>query len=42
MIICCVNGREQGGNVTNEHEEDEGTGYEDGESDTDWLKVVRI
>jgi hypothetical protein len=35
-------GREQGGNVTNECEEDEGTDYEDGDSDTDWLKVVRI
>jgi len=36
------NGREQGGNVKNECEEDEGTDFEFGDSDTGWLKVVRI
>ena len=36
------NSSEEEGNVRNECEEDEGTDCEDGDSDSDWLKVVRI
>ena len=36
------NSNEEEGNVRNECEEDEGTDCEDGDSDSDWLKVVRI
>jgi hypothetical protein len=43
---CCISngmdGSEEEGNVRSECEIDEGTDCEDGDSDTDWLKVVTI
>ena len=36
MVTCCVNGSEEDGNVRSECEGDEGTGCEDGESNSDW------
>jgi hypothetical protein len=36
------NSSKEEGNVRNECEEDEDTDCEDADSDTDWLKVVRI
>jgi len=40
MMICCGMAVKGMGNVRSECEEDEGTGCEDGDSDTDWYRQI--
>jgi hypothetical protein len=36
MMMCCGMAVKRLGNIRSEYEEDEGTYYEEGDSDTDW------